>query len=145
MAFQIRSKRHSEAMAEINVIPLVDVMLVLLIIFMITAPFMKPQSATIKVDLPSTDGQPSPLQKEDIVLTLSKNGELFFAQEKNPYTLSTLPEKLSGAFKDQADKKIVLSADKTVSWDLVAQVMAVCQKSGIEKIGFSTDVKSPAK
>ena len=124
------------ALAEINVIPLVDIMLVLLIIFMGTAPLLQ---QGIDVDLPEVNASAVEASKEDLVLAIDGQGKLVLGgDEKNSYSLESLGEKLSALFANKEKKEIYLHADKNIKYGYVVQVMAACQKAGIERIGMVT-------
>ncbi len=136
MAFQNGESKFGSTMAEINITPLVDVMLVLLIIFMITAPLMM---EGIKVDLPSATTQAIKTEKDEVVLTVNKTGELFLQGDKTAYNTVNLGDKLAELYKNKEKKDIFLRADKTVSYGIVVQVMAACKNAGIERVGMITE------
>ncbi len=143
MAFSNSQDRRSySTLAEINITPLVDVMLVLLIIFMITAPLMM---EGVKVDLPSATTQAMKSDKEDVVLTVTKSGDLFLQGDKSTYNLSNLAEKLTAVYQNKSKKDIFLRADKTVPYGIVVQVMATCKNAGIERIGMITETDAQPK
>ncbi len=135
MAFQ-NGSNHNSTMADINITPLVDVMLVLLIIFMVTAPLMM---EGVNVDLPSASTQALQTDKQDVVLTITEKGDLFLQGEKTPYNLVNIPEKLSAVYQNKTKKDIFLRADRTVPYGTVVQVMAACKNAGIERIGMITE------
>lgn len=120
-------------MADINVTPLVDVMLVLLIIFMVTAPMM---SQGVDVELPETTAQPLRQQEKPIIVTINKKGELFIDRIKVSQTL--LRQKLIELSKKKKNSPIFLNADKRVPYGQVVQVMAGIKESGFEKLGMIT-------
>ncbi len=136
MAFQNGDSKIGSTMAEINITPLVDVMLVLLIIFMITAPLMM---EGIKVDLPSATTQAIKTEKDEVVLTISKEQELFLQGDKTPYNIVNLGDKLAEIYKDKSKKDIFLRASKTIPYGIVVQVMAACKNAGIERVGMITE------
>ncbi len=137
MAFQNGSdSKIGSTMAEINITPLVDVMLVLLIIFMVTAPLMM---EGIKVDLPSATTQAIKTEKDEVVLTINKDGELFLQGDKTPYNVVNLGDKLAEVYKDKSKKDIFLRASKTIPYGTVVQVMAACKNAGIERVGMITE------
>ncbi len=136
MAFQNGESKFGSAMAEINITPLVDVMLVLLIIFMVTAPLM---TEGIKVDLPSATTQAIKTEKDEVILSVNKTGELFLQGDKTAYNLVNLGDKLAEVYKDKSKKDIFLRADKTVPYGTVVQVMAACKNAGIERVGMITE------
>ncbi len=143
MAFSnSQDRRQYSTLAEINITPLVDVMLVLLIIFMITAPLMM---EGVKVDLPSAATQAMKSEKEDVVLTVTKSGDLYLQGDKNTYNLTNLTQKLTEVYQNKSKKDIFLRADKTVPYGIVVQVMATCKNAGIERIGMITETDAQPK
>jgi biopolymer transport protein TolR len=134
----IRGNGHKKLVSDINVTPLVDVMLVLLIIFMITAPMM---TQGLDVDLPETTTK-SLRQKEDpIVITIDKDGKI--SLDKIEVTRPLLKQQLQKWPEGQKDDPIYLKADKNVAYGLVVAVMADIKDSGFEKLGMIT--QPPAK
>lgn len=119
---------------EINVTPMVDVMLVLLIIFMVSAPLMQ---QGVQVDLPKTDSPPLSEQEEQIVLVVKKNGSIEI--NKNPIPLNSLRTKLRAIYKNKRKKEIFIQSDQTVPYGKVATVMSQVQLAGIKKIGLVTE------
>jgi biopolymer transport protein ExbD len=121
-------------MAEINVTPLVDVMLVLLIIFMITAPLM---SHKIRIDLPQAnpDVQTTP-QPDPIDLAVKENGDLFYNDEA--VTEAILQAQLLVAAQKNPQPELQIRADKTTQYQKVAAVMATAKRAGMIKLGFIT-------
>jgi len=120
--------------AEINVTPLVDVMLVLLVIFMVTAPFME---NGIPIQLPKAAAKA--LQKENeppITLNLTKETKLYINREE--VFLSNVQQKLQAVFKNRARKEVFIRADGTLPYAFVAQAMALVKAAGIDKIGLVT-------
>ncbi len=120
-------------MSEINVTPLVDVMLVLLIIFMITAPML---TYGVKVNLPTTTSKPIPTKQEPLLITLDQNKNVFIDRYKIP--LKKLDEKLKPIIKANPKRNVLLQADQRVSYGYVMQVMAKIKLAGIEQLGLVT-------
>jgi biopolymer transport protein TolR len=120
-------------LAEINVTPLVDVMLVLLIIFMITAPMLK---EGMDVNLPVASGTPQADQEEQLILTLTKQGAIYLNQ--TAYTLEALRPKLQALYRARPDRSVFLRADTDVPYGSVVQVMDEVKKAGVFKLGMIT-------
>ena len=129
----VSSRRIGTALAEINVIPLVDVVLVLLLIFMLTAPMMY---RGIDVNLPKTSTKPTAVE-ERMVLTLTKD-QVIYLNEK-PVPLAGLDSQLRQIFKDRADKTLYLKADRTLSYGFVVETMDRVRRAGVEKLGMVTE------
>jgi biopolymer transport protein TolR len=121
-------------LAEINVTPFVDVMLVLLIIFMVTAPMMM---QGVDVNLPKTTTRPIPTEEERLVLTITAKRELYLNEYK--ISVGSLGSKLESIFQSRRDKAVFLRADKSIPYGFVMEVMAAVRQSGIERIGMVTD------
>ena len=125
-------ERQKQALSEINVTPFVDVMLVLLIIFMVTAPLLQ---QGIDVDLPQAKGKEmSPTER--IIITIKKDGKVYV--DKSLTDINALRSKLANA----ADREVFLKADKDVSYGLVVEVMGELREIGIEKLGMVTESKA---
>jgi len=122
-------ERRRQALSEINVTPFVDVMLVLLIIFMVTAPLM---TQGIDVDLPQAKGKDM-APAERVIITIKKDGKIYAG--KTSVTLDTLRAKFSKA----ANREVFLKADKDVPYGLVVAVMGELRDIGIEKLGMVTE------
>jgi len=120
-------------MAEINVVPLVDVMLVLLIIFMITAPMLQHE---LDVNLPVATGTPQMHTENQVVLTVNKQGNIYLDQ--TAYTLDTLRPQLQALYHSRRNKDIFLRADADVPYGRVIEVMDEVKKAGILKLGMIT-------
>ncbi len=123
--------------SEINVTPFVDVMLVLLIIFMVTAPLMQ---QGVDVDLPETTTQPLRLQDEPLVLTVQKNGKYYLARREIPP--EELREKLEAIFEGRDSKEIFLRADENVAYRFVVQALAAARQAGATRLGMVTEPES---
>ena len=127
-------------MSEINVTPMVDVMLVLLIIFMVTAPLIQ---QGVKVNLPETRAAPVESNEKKLVLSVDASRRVFLGDVEIP--LDDLEEKLKTNAKAQADKEIYLHADKEIPYGVVVEVMAAAQRAGIGNLGMITDPVSSGR
>jgi biopolymer transport protein TolR len=127
-------------MSEINVTPMVDVMLVLLIIFMVTAPLIQ---QGVKVSLPETRAAPVESNEKKLVLSVDASRRVFLGDVEIP--LDDLEEKLKSNAKAQADKEVYLHADKEIPYGVVVEVMAAAQRAGITNLGMITDPVSPGR
>ncbi|MDA8125257.1 MAG: protein TolR [Deltaproteobacteria bacterium] len=121
-------------MAEINVTPLVDVMLVLLIIFMVTAPMMQ---MGIDVNLPRVKAKSVDVAEEKLVLTVNGAKEIFLNKSKLP--LTDLGAKLEAIFASRIEREVYMRADKNVPYGFVVEVMAEVRKAGVDKLGMITE------
>lgn len=123
-------------LAEINIIPLVDIMLVLLIIFMVAAPMLK---EGIDVNLPEVSAEGVQASQDDFVMTIDKDGRIALGSDsKDTFSLVSLNEKLEAFFEGKKKKELYLQADKGIRYGFVAEVMAACQQAGVERIGMIT-------
>ena len=128
-------------MSEINVTPLVDVMLVLLIIFMVTAPLLK---EGVRVDLPEAKAKPIKQAKEqDIIITIDKNGKIYIG--KTEIDWETLKPKMKLILRQRAKKEVYLQADKSVPYGVVIKALAALQDAGAERIGMITEPPRPKR
>ncbi len=121
-------------MAEINVTPLVDVMLVLLIIFMVTAPML---SMGIDVNLPRVKAKSVDVAEEKLVLTINESKEIYL--NKTKMQLGEINSKLEAIFSNRIDREIFLRADKNVPYGFVVEVMSEIRKAGVDKLGMITE------
>ena len=134
MAFGGFSGGQTQApMSEINTTPLVDVMLVLLIIFMITAPLL---THSVKIDLPSASSAPVEIDPQTITVSLDAAGALFW--DDAPIDESELPARLDAAAAQQPQAALHLRADRATRYEAIARLMAAARSAGIEKLGFIT-------
>ncbi|MGE5512178.1 MAG: protein TolR [Bacteroidota bacterium] len=138
-----RGRRQRRApMSEINVTPFVDVMLVLLIIFMVTAPLL---TVGVPLELPQAKGKQIETNKEPIVVSVTRQGEVFLGQEeKTPMRLDEIGPKLNAVAGNRggADEPIFVRGDKSVEYGLVAKVMGRIKEAGFKKISLITEVES---
>jgi biopolymer transport protein ExbD len=138
MAFgSFDSQRHQGPMAEINVVPLVDVMLVLLVIFIITAPLL---TNAVKIDLPKASSNPNITKPDHIEFAIREDGSLFWNGEQ--VTVDLLPARFSMEAKKQPQPELHIRADRLAHYEQVAQVMSGAAKAGLVRIGFVTDPTS---
>lgn len=121
-------------MADINVTPMVDVMLVLLVIFIITAPLF---THSIKLDLPNAQSAATPEKPETISLSIDGEGKIFW--NNDPIEQQELGNRLAVAAKKQPQPELQLRADKSTRYEIIAQVMSAAQTKGMTKMGFVTD------
>ena len=140
MAMDGASQRDSTTIAQINVTPLVDVMLVLLVIFMVTAPIIQ---QGVQVNLPQAKAGAIPGTEELLVVTIAKSGKVYL--NDNPMTLAELGNKLRAIRKLQADKQVYLRADQDVRYGLVMKAVAEIKQAGIERLGMVTRPSSDEK
>jgi|TARA_B100000035_G_scaffold280606_1_gene260990 biopolymer transport protein TolR len=132
-----RLGKKKKLTAEINVVPYIDVMLVLLIIFMVLSPLL---IQGIEVNLPQTDTTKMSVQNEPLVISIDANGKYYIniGDEQLPIDLEELKNKSLVIFSANPDIEVVFQGDKSVSFDSVAKAMAAVQSVGIEKIGIVT-------
>lgn len=124
------------ALADINLTPFVDLMMVLLIIFMITAPLMQ---QGLDVNLPQAQSPIMEKSEEDVILTIKADGSLYLGDEKSkPVTLGLLGDNLSSIFENRKKKDLYIRADEKVFYGRVVSVMSAAKSSGVERIGMVT-------
>jgi len=137
----VRAKKH-RLMSEINVVPYIDVMLVLLIIFMITAPLL---TQGINVDLPKASASPIENQKDEpLVLSIDKEGRFFLNIGDNPdqpIEDSAVLERVSAVLRRNAETPVLVKGDQDVPYGRVVTGMTLLQQAGAPKVGFLTDPK----
>ncbi len=131
--------RRFRPVAEINVTPMVDVMLVLLVIFMVTAPLL---TAGVQVDLPKTDAQPIKGDDQPISISIDGQGKLFIQEtEIQP---DDLVAKLRAIMGQKSDTRIFIRADKGIEYGKVMDVMGMLGAAGFEKVALVTEIKGGA-
>ena len=141
MAFGgFRQEHGSAPLAEINIIPLVDVMLVLLVIFIITAPLL---THAVKLELPKASSQPNLTRPEHIGIAIDGSGQLYWNGEKLERT--ELQQRLAAASKRQPQPEIHLRADRATRYEQIARVMADSANAGMSRIGFVSEPDSGRK
>lgn len=139
----LNNRRGKRLMAEINVVPYIDVMLVLLIIFMVTAPLL---TQGIKVDLPKAGAEPLPedmmRNHQPLILSVDPAGQYYLnigGDEETPITSDTVIERVSAVLRREPETPVLVKADRSVPYGSVVEGMVLLQESGAEKIGFITD------
>ena len=133
-----RGRRRGRPMSEINVTPFVDVMLVLLIVFMVTAPLL---TVGVPVDLPKTRAPALGQDKEPLSVTIAKNGKIYL--QKEVVTEDQLVPKLQAISQNGYDQRIFVRGDQTVDYGRVMVVMGLLASAGFTHIGLVTDVQKP--
>ncbi len=134
MAFGGGLDDDTEVMNEINMTPLVDVMLVLLIIFIITVPVL---THSVKVDLPRADNTPNELKPETVNLAVNADGNIYWNETQ--VTMEELDLRLATEATKQPQPEVHIRGDKTVDYEHVIKTMAAVQRAGILKLGFVTE------
>lgn len=139
MAFGGLEKKQTAApMAEINMTPLIDVMLVLLVIFIITAPLF---THAIRLDLPKVAAAPARQTPQTISLSIDAAGKLYW--NGTVITLQQMRAQFAQAAKQADQPEIQLSAERSTRYEVIAQVMGAAQQAGLERLGFVTDPPPP--
>jgi len=131
MAFE---QHDQDNISQINITPFVDVMLVLLIIFMVTAPILQ---QGISVDLPEVTAAPLVGSEEQLVVVVSRDGKLQL--NDTPMKVDELNRKLSAILSVKPDRQVYLRADKNVPYGKVVEVMAIVRTAGVRKLGMITE------
>ena len=136
----MRQRIRKRPMSEINVVPYIDVMLVLLVIFMITAPLL---SQGVKVDLPQAPSSPlPPNEKEPVIVEVDKNGKFFINYGENqdqPVSAEVLVNRVSALLKYQPGIPVLVGGDANVPYGQIVQVMTLLQQAGVPSVGMMTD------
>ena len=139
MAFASFDARHGGApMAEINMVPLIDVMLVLLVIFIITAPLL---TQAVKLELPQATSHPNDLKPDKIEFAIDASGQLYWNGEA--VTRADAAARFVVEGQKPAQPEVHLRADQSVAYRFVAQTMADASKAGLAKIGFISEAETP--
>jgi biopolymer transport protein TolR len=139
----MNNRRGRRLVAEMNVVPYIDVMLVLLIIFMITAPML---TQGIKVDLPKAGAEPLPeemmREHQPLILSVDSSGQYYLnigANEESPIEEDTVVERVSTVLRRAPQTPVLVKADQSVPYGRVVTGMVLLQEAGAEKVGFITD------
>jgi biopolymer transport protein ExbD len=133
MAFGSGLEANDDVVSDINMVPLIDVMLVLLIIFILTVPVM---THTVKLDLPRASNAPNEVKPETVNLSVDAEGGVFWNEEK--LDEAVLSQRLEAAAQQSQQPEIHIRGDRKVAYEHVASVMAAVQRSGLLKLGFVT-------
>ena len=133
MAFNLK-RSEREPMSEINVTPFVDVMLVLLIIFMVTAPLL---TVGVQVDLPETSADTLPEESEPLTLTINSKGEVFIQETKIEF--NNLIKKILAVSNNRTDTRIYVRGDKTINYGRVLEVIGILSGSGFTKVALISE------
>ena len=133
MAFGLK-KNSKEPMCEINVTPFVDVMLVLLIVFMVTAPLL---TVGVQVDLPETSADSLPEEQEPLTISINSKGEIFI--QEHQVTFQKIVPKLLAISKNRTDTRIYVRGDKTINYGRVLEVMGRLSGAGFSKVALISE------
>jgi len=134
-----RDRKKHRPMAEINVVPYIDVMLVLLIIFMVTAPMLM---QGVKVDLPEANADPVEKQdSEPLIVSVDASGKLYLnlGQEKQVLSLATIRDRVSAVIRRSPKKPVLVWGDRAVPYGEVVAVMVALQEAGAPSVGLVTE------
>jgi len=134
---RLERTQGSQPMSDINVTPLVDVMLVLVVIFIITAPLL---ASSIRLDLPSTEAAKPGDPPKFVTVSLDKAGQAFFNDQ--PVTAAQLSEQLAQAARQNPDTEVQLRSDRSVPYGRVVEVMGAAQSAGLNRIGFVAEPRA---
>jgi len=134
MAFGGSLNNDDEVLSDINMVPLIDVMLVLLIIFIITVPVL---THSVQIDLPRADRLPNRVRPETVNLSVTTDGSVFWNEAR--VTDAQLGQRLQAAARQTPQPEIHIRADRKLEYERVAQVMASVQRSGLLRLGFVTE------
>lgn len=132
-----RRVRKNNPISDINVTPLVDVMLVLLIVFMVTAPLL---TVGVPIELPKTDAKQMSEESEPLTITLDKEGNIYIQELEIPF--AELGEKLEAIGMGNYDQKIYINGDKNINYEMLMKVMAKINLAGYTSIGLVTDIET---
>jgi biopolymer transport protein TolR len=130
-------RRRRRRMAEMNVVPYIDVMLVLLIIFMITSPLL---TRNVEVELPTVTKAENVLSKPKrfIIITLDAQGRRFLDEDKTPLETETLLTRVAALVRYEPDAQVLIRGDRRLTYGEVVKVMSLLQESGVKKVGLLT-------
>jgi len=135
-----RNRFEDKPLADINVTPLVDVVLVLLIIFMVTAPMLQ---MGIDVNLPRVESKSVDVSEEKVVLTINNAREIFI--NKNKISVTDLRARLASLMSSRIDREVFLRADRSVPYGFVVEVMSEMRRAGVDRLGMITEPPEGSK
>ncbi|MGD8526534.1 MAG: protein TolR [Thioalkalispiraceae bacterium] len=143
MSYQSATRFRKRRMSEINVVPYIDVMLVLLVIFMVTAPLL---SQGVDVELPEADAKVIDTQnQEPVIVSIDKQGDFYLNlgnKKEQPIAAQDLVNKVSIVMRQRKQTTIYVRGDRDVSYGKVVAVMALLQKAGVGNVGLMTDLSA---
>ena len=126
---------HSRMLSEINITPFVDVMLVLLIIFMVTAPLLQ---QGLPVHLPEAAAPALKRTKADVIVTVQKDAGIFIGDDRSRIPIEELEARLTAIYQANEEKDLFIKADTDIRYGLVVKVMSLAKKAGVDRIGMIT-------
>lgn len=145
MQYGYRNRKRRKLKAEINVVPYIDVMLVLMIIFMVTAPLM---NLGVDIQLPQSNAAAIQNDKEPVIITVDKDGAYFLtigASQSEPIDADALVNKVSAFVRQNPDVPVLIGGDERVEYGRIYQAMALLQSAGVPKVGLmSQPAQAPA-
>ena len=136
MSAELSDRKTQRVLSEINVTPFVDVMLVLLVIFMVTAPMLQ---QGLGVDLPSAKSSGLSVPEDPFIIVIKKNRKVYLGSKT--IAISKLERKLKSIFKNRKSKAVYIQADKRVDYEVVAEVLGEVQSAGLTQVNLITQFK----
>ncbi len=138
MSTELYYRKRRRAMSEINVVPYIDVMLVLLVIFMITAPLL---NLGVEVDLPRGDADPMEPVSEPMMITVTREGDLYLDMGDSPELMDeeTLVERVSAVVRRNPDVQVLVGGDQESSYRSIYSTMVLLQRAGVPRVGLMGD------
>jgi len=127
-------RRRPQASADINMVPLIDIMLVLVIVFLVTAPLL---TRAVKINLPNAEAQPAPPKVDNVILSLDAAGQLYWDDEKLDW--ETLAPRLGALDAQAQEPEVHIRADQQIAYKHVVRLMSAVAAAGLSKIGFVTE------